>query len=197
MIEVDISYASYQLCEHFNEWLLIDFAASCRSAELSVYDGYGPMNEQAPKLRTFCGDVSYYKTLGDTSIVSRRNRLMVRLTSSNLTSIRTPLAPLVPFGFRIVWTAVDFQTESILSDTHWRWLLVDIVIIMSAHFLSRSGNCSAQGKVTCIDSQYCINYRRLSSTSCDSALLFCLDANQRCDGVYNCEDGDSSDEINC
>lgn len=51
--------------------------------------------------------------------------------------------------------------------------------------------------MACRDSAYCFNFRRLSSVSCDSTLLFCLDARLRCDGVHNCEDGDNSDEISC
>lgn len=31
--------------------------ASCPLAELSIHDGYGPLNDQAPKLRRFCGIV--------------------------------------------------------------------------------------------------------------------------------------------
>lgn len=58
-------------------------------------------------------------------------------------------------------------------------------------------NCLAQGKIVCRDSQYCFNFRRFSSISCDSTLLFCLDSSLGCDGVMNCEDGDASDELSC
>ncbi|XP_046459954.1 uncharacterized protein LOC124206274 [Daphnia pulex] len=146
--------------------------ASCPLAELSIHDGYGPLNDQALKLRRFCGDLRYYKSVSDRSLLSRRNRLLVRLTSGNLTSVKSlgSRSPVVPFGFRLIWTAVDFQTEQ---------------------------NCLSQGKIVCRDSQYCFNFRRFSSISCDSTLLFCLDSSLRCDGVMNCEDGDASDELSC
>ncbi|XP_057377794.1 uncharacterized protein LOC130699540 [Daphnia carinata] len=146
--------------------------ASCPLAELSIHDGYGPLNDQAPKLRRFCGDLRYYKSVSDRSLLSRRNRLLVRLTTGNLTSVKAlgSRSPVVPFGFRLIWTSVDFQTEQ---------------------------NCLAQGKIVCRDSQYCFNFRRLSSISCDSTLLFCLDSSLGCDGVMNCEDGDASDELSC
>jgi hypothetical protein len=59
------------------------------------------------------GDLRYYKSVSDRSLLSRRNRLLVRLTSGNLTSVKSlgSRSPVVPFGFRLIWTAVDFQTE--------------------------------------------------------------------------------------
>lgn len=118
------------------------------------------------------GDLRYYKSVIDRSLLSRRNRLLVRLTTGNLTSVKSlgSRSPVIPFGFRLIWTAVDFQTEQ---------------------------NCLAQGKIVCRDSQYCFNFRRFSSISCDSTLLFCLDSSLGCDGVMNCEDGDASDELSC
>lgn len=59
------------------------------------------------------GDLRYYKSVSDRSLLSRRNRLLVRLTSGNLTSFKSHGSrfPVIPFGFRLIWTAVDFQTE--------------------------------------------------------------------------------------
>ena len=95
---------------------IVFYPASCRLAELTIHDGFGPLsNDHAPKLRTFCGDLRYYKSVSDRSVLSRRNRLIVRLTSGNLTSMTYPgssSSPSSPFGFRLIWTAVDFQTES-------------------------------------------------------------------------------------
>lgn len=63
------------------------------------------------------GDLRYYKSVSDRSLLSRRNRLLVRLTSGNLTSVKSlgSRSPVVPFGFRLIWTAVDFQTERTFS----------------------------------------------------------------------------------
>lgn len=59
------------------------------------------------------GDLRYYKSVIDRSLLSRRNRLLVRLTTGNLTSVKSlgSRSPVIPFGFRLIWTAVDFQTE--------------------------------------------------------------------------------------
>lgn len=110
-------------------------SASCPLTELSIHDGYGPLNDQAPKLRSFCGesiiqlfvfqlfrlfdkgflvfagDLRYYKSASDRSLLSRRNRLLVRLTTGNLTSSKSYRPSTFPYGFRLVWSAVDFQTE--------------------------------------------------------------------------------------
>ena len=122
----------------------IAFIASCRQAELSIYEGTDAAlaENRAPKLLNFCGDLRYYKSTSDRRVLSRRNRLVVRLTSANLTpAIHHMLSKSSsPFGFRLVWSAVDFQTESESSlipqypipEFHSNiWdLLIDIFIFM-------------------------------------------------------------------
>ena len=96
-----------------NNWLSV--AASCRQAELSIHDGFLPLpRKHAPKLRSFCGDLRYYKSTSDRSVLSRKNRLIVQLTSGtgNLTSSSSSSSSSSAFGFRLIWSAVDFQTES-------------------------------------------------------------------------------------
>lgn len=144
------------------------------------------------------GDLRYYKSVSDRSLLSRRNRLLVRLTTGNLTSVKSlgSRSAAVPFGFRLIWTAVDFQSERNV------YKKIDCLAFWGTlHFLppilTFTENCLAQGKIVCHDSQYCFNFRRFSSISCDSTLLFCLDSSLGCDGVMNCEDGDASDELSC
>ena len=149
------------------------------------------------------GDLRYYKSVSDRSLLSRRNRLLVRLTSGNLTSVKSlgSRSPVVPFGFRLIWTAVDFQTERTFSTLAFIFLHINVItcwwVFYSITVYLFTENCLDQGKIVCRDSQYCFNFRRFSSISCDSTLLFCLDSSLRCDGVMNCEDGDASDELSC
>ncbi|CAL4228482.1 unnamed protein product, partial [Meganyctiphanes norvegica] len=51
--------------------------ANCRRAELSIYDGYSPPKQPQHKLKSFCGDLHYYRNHGDTVLLSQRNRLLV------------------------------------------------------------------------------------------------------------------------
>ncbi|GFT26223.1 CUB domain-containing protein 2 [Nephila pilipes] len=51
--------------------------AHCNDAELSIYDGYTTFEVNPRILKKFCGDLNYYKSEAESTLISKRNRLLV------------------------------------------------------------------------------------------------------------------------
>lgn len=205
--------------------------ASCPLAELSIHDGYGPLNDQAPKLRRFCGIVEQIIIWNPHFLCIWNAYRMARIPRwSSLLQIRNRSKPFVeeksaarPADYRQSdirqISGLSFSCYSVRFPAHLdgcrfsnrtyvphlffyflRYKLIDFQMGFWPLYyrpFTLTENCLAQGKIVCRDSQYCFNFRRFSSISCDSTLLFCLDSSLGCDGVMNCEDGDASDELSC
>ncbi|XP_076050968.1 uncharacterized protein LOC143031256 [Oratosquilla oratoria] len=93
--------------------------ANCRKAELAIYDGYlssygggGPQE----KLKSFCGDLQYYRNSADKVVLSHRNRLVVTFRTGEPSDNTTRRA-----GFKISWTQVYFASRQSCEKRGWFW----------------------------------------------------------------------------
>ncbi|GIY85030.1 putative cub domain low-density lipoprotein receptor domain class a [Caerostris darwini] len=83
--------------------------ANCNDVELSIYDGYSSFIYNPQIMKKYCGDLKYYKNIEEQTIISRRNRLLVRFKTrvSSTMRKRTEIT-----GFKLMWSAVTLEHES-------------------------------------------------------------------------------------
>ncbi|XP_064088003.1 LOW QUALITY PROTEIN: uncharacterized protein LOC135202505 [Macrobrachium nipponense] len=81
--------------------------ANCRRAELGIYDGYRTaLKTSSESLKTFCGDLDYYRNQAEKVVLSPRNRLLITFRTGEASDNTTSLA-----GFHLVWTEVSLTDK--------------------------------------------------------------------------------------
>uniref|UniRef100_T1IVI7 CUB domain-containing protein n=1 Tax=Strigamia maritima TaxID=126957 RepID=T1IVI7_STRMM len=147
--------------------------ATCQKAALAIYDGYVSLTQTPKPLKSYCGDLKYYKNVDDRNALSHRNRLLIsiitcdrinRFTASE--ESRDTSEEII--GFKIVWTAVSFEDEKLCT------------------------------QFACRNSHYCVEKEGATlALACKPNKLFCIDESLRCNHLPNCSEGDTSDEDSC
>ncbi|CAG0899348.1 unnamed protein product, partial [Cyprideis torosa] len=147
---------------------LLGSIASCQEAEVSVYDGYGSLEWQRGSAKV----MSYCGSLG--YFKNPGDKVVVsqrnRLIVRFRTTQRSRVAQSPLAGFRLVWTEVELLPVE---------------------------NCTASGRLPCLDSQFCIDAHSSSAKPCQNVSNYCIHPTLRCDGQSNCSEEDYSDELQC
>ncbi|OXA50262.1 Toluate 1,2-dioxygenase electron transfer component [Folsomia candida] len=119
-------------------------------------------------LKKFCGDTRFYKAEDDKFVLSERNRLLVRFTTTE------PSKPvndtMTRVGFKLVWSDVEYLTPD---------------------------NCTKSSRFACQETQVCLTPHHKGASSCPDLKHYCISSSLVCDGLANCGEFDSSDERHC
>ncbi|GIY79061.1 CUB domain-containing protein [Caerostris extrusa] len=83
--------------------------ANCNDVELSIYDGYSSFIYNPQVMKKYCGDLKYYKNIEEQTIISKRNRLLIRFKTRVSSSKRKHVEVT---GFKLLWSAVTLEHES-------------------------------------------------------------------------------------
>ncbi|XP_066974281.1 uncharacterized protein [Macrobrachium rosenbergii] len=103
--------------------------ANCRRAELGIYDGYRTaLRTSSESLKTFCGDLDYYRNQAEKVVLSPRNRLLITFRTGEASDNTTSLA-----GFHLVWTEVSLTDKGNCSMLGGFWCQHSIYCVGVVH----------------------------------------------------------------
>ncbi|XP_042229104.1 uncharacterized protein LOC121871061 [Homarus americanus] len=106
--------------------------ANCRRAELAIHDGYQPQGNLQERLKSFCGDLHYYRNQADKVVLSQWNRLLVTFRTGEPSDNTTKFA-----GFHLFWTEVLLTTQANCSSHRGFWCPRSVYCVG----ISRDGGC--------------------------------------------------------
>uniref|UniRef100_A0A8R1DMQ5 CUB domain-containing protein n=2 Tax=Caenorhabditis japonica TaxID=281687 RepID=A0A8R1DMQ5_CAEJA len=157
--------------------------AECERASLTIIDGYKHESSDNTRKDTsetsqakFCGSQLYYSEEGMKSYLSSANRIVVRLATQD-----GPAFSMIGeerIGFKIIWTAV----EGLIGES------------VNPERSERAEEASCEGQFLCHGGQVCVEQVH---GICASRSRLCIHNSLVCDGIYNCVEGDFSDEQHC
>ncbi|CAG7822474.1 unnamed protein product [Allacma fusca] len=142
---------------------------NCHKAQLAIYDGYEHSFDESTVLKKFCGDKAHYKAEDERALLSTRNRLIVRFTTSTY-DYKDRASANKNFGFRIVWSEVSSDD----ADT-----------------------CAGKKRFSCKETRACISKDHLGTFSTCPQMNYCISMESVCDGIPHCAEYDASDERRC
>ncbi|XP_042903223.1 CUB domain-containing protein 2-like [Parasteatoda tepidariorum] len=129
--------------------------ANCPEAELAIYDGYSSISFNPNLMQKYCGDLRYYKNIEEQTALSARNRLLLRFKTSAAQIMKGEDLDKNAVGFKIIWTAVEFQDEGKCKE---------FVCKDSRYCMSSLDNACSEVRNYCIDkSLVCDGYPNCSN----------------------------------
>ncbi|XP_069166900.1 uncharacterized protein [Procambarus clarkii] len=142
--------------------------ANCQRAELAIHDGYQSVDRLEKRLKSFCGDLYYYRNQADKVFLSQWNRLIVTFRTGESSDNTTKFA-----GFHLYWTEVLLTTQENCSNQQgfWcPWSVYCVGVSMDGGCITTANFC-IHPSLVCDGQPNCSQGDHSDETQCDDVVI--------------------------